>query len=145
MRKHRRVGKDRDQGLEFRARSCANTAETIEEGTAAMNESGFELVEGSGNVFRDFGDPHADVKQAKAFVAARIIAVLDERELAVREAENIAGVAAADFSHIPNTNLGRFTLDRLMKILAALDGRASGLRSTSIRGGPGRQPVRSPR
>lgn len=88
-----------------------------------MNESDFELVEGSGNVFRDFGDPLADLRQAKAIVAARIIGVLDERELTVRRAADATGFAAADFSRIRNASLGRFTLDRLMKILAALDGR----------------------
>ena len=102
-----------------------------------MNESEFELVEGSGNVFRDFGDPHADLKQAKAIIAARIIAVLDERELTVRKAEGMTGFAAADFSRIRNASLGRFTLDRLMKILAALDGRIpdySSRRSAVARG-----------
>ena len=88
-----------------------------------MNESDFELVEGSGNVFRDFGDPHADLKQAKATLAARIIAVLDDRGLTVRKAASMTGFAAADFSRIRNAALGRFTLDRLMKMLAALDGR----------------------
>ena len=83
-----------------------------------MSESEFELVEGSGNVFRDFAEPDADLKQAKAIVAARIIAVLDERALTVRKAEEATGFAAADFSHIRNASLGRFTLDRLMKILA---------------------------
>ena len=88
-----------------------------------MKEDDFGLVEGSGNVFRDLSDPHADLKQAKAIVAARIIAVLDERALTVRKAEEITSFAAADFSRIRNASLGRFTLDRLMKILAALDGR----------------------
>ncbi len=88
-----------------------------------MKEEDFGLVEGSGNVFRDLGDPHADLKQAKAIVAARIIAVLDERALTVRRAEEMTGFAAADFSRIRNASLGRFTLDRLMKILAALDSR----------------------
>jgi DNA gyrase subunit B len=46
-----------------------------------MNEDDFELVEGTGNVFRDFGDPLADLKQAKAILAARIIAVLDNNEI----------------------------------------------------------------
>jgi len=87
-----------------------------------MNESDFELVEGSGNVFRDLGDPDADLKQAKAILAARIIAVLDERGLSVRKAAALTGFAAADFSRIRNADLGRFTLDRLMKMLAALDG-----------------------
>ena len=86
-----------------------------------MNESDFELVEGSGNVFRDLGDPDADLKQAKAILAARIIAVLDERGLSVRKASALTGFAAADFSRMRNADLGRFTLDRLMKIVAALD------------------------
>ena len=83
-----------------------------------------ELVHGSGNVFRDLGDPQADLKQAKAVLAARIIAVLDDRGLAVRKAASLTGFAAADFSRIRNADLGRFTLDRLMKMLAALDANA---------------------
>ena len=92
-----------------------------------MNESEFELIEGSGNVFRDFDDPHADLKQAKAILATRIIAVLDDRGLSVRKAAALTRFAAADFSRIRKADLGRFTLDRLMKMLAALDG---GLRVT---------------
>ena len=87
-----------------------------------MSESEIELIEGSGNVFRDLGDPEADLKHAKAVLAARIIATLDERGLSVRKAAALTGFAAADFSRIRNADLGRFTLDRLMKMLAALDG-----------------------
>ena len=87
-----------------------------------MSESDFELVEGTGNVFRDLGDPDADLKQAKAVLAARIVAVLDERGLSVRQAGALTRFAAADFSRIRNADLGRFTLDRLMKMLGALDG-----------------------
>ena len=86
-----------------------------------MTENDFEFVRGSGNVFRDFNDPHADLKQAKAVLAARIIAVLDERPLSVRKAAGLTGFAAADFSRVRNADLGRFTLDRLIKMLAALD------------------------
>lgn len=86
-----------------------------------MSDSDFELVDGSGNVFRDLGDPDADLKQAKAILAARIIAVLDNRELSVRKAGALTRFAAADFSRVRNADLGRFTLDRLMKMLAALD------------------------
>ena len=94
-----------------------------------MSESDFELIEGSGNVFRDLGDPDADLKQAKAILAARIVAVLDDRKLTVRKAAALTRFAAADFSRIRNANLERFTLDRLMKMLAALDG---GLRITVL-------------
>ena len=86
-----------------------------------MSQSEIELIEGSGNVFRDLGDPEADLKHAKAVLAARIIATLDERGLSVRKAAALTPFAAADFSRIRNADLGRFTLDRLMKMLAALD------------------------
>lgn len=92
-----------------------------------MSEDTFKPVNGSGNVFHDLGDPHADLKQAKAILAARIIAVLDERELSVGQAATLTEFAAADFSRIRNADLGRFTLDRLMKMLTALD---SGLQVT---------------
>ncbi len=88
-----------------------------------MSEDGFEPIEGSANVFRDFGDPLADLKQAKTILAARIIAVLDDRGLAVRKAAEATGFATTDFSRIRNADLGRFTLDGLMKMLAALEPR----------------------
>lgn len=86
-----------------------------------MSETEFELVEGSGNVFRDLGDPDAELKQAKALLAARIVAVLDDRGLSVRAADARTGFAAADFSRVRNADLGRFTLDRLIRMLSALD------------------------
>ncbi len=86
-----------------------------------MSQDDLELVTGSGNVFRDLGDLDADLKQAKAMLAARIIAVLDDRKLTVRKAGSMTGFAAADFSRVRNADLGRFTLDRLIKILGSLD------------------------
>ena len=79
-----------------------------------------ELVRGSGNVFRDFDHPDADREQLRSILAARIIGVLDDRHLTVREAAALTGIAAADFSRIRRANLGRFTIDRLMTILARL-------------------------
>ena len=84
-----------------------------------MNDD-FELVHGSGNVFRDFGDPNADLEQARAILAAKIIGVLDDRKLSVRNAEKLTGVAAAEFSRIRNAKLERFTIDRMISILGKL-------------------------
>ena len=86
-----------------------------------MSNEEMELVRGSGNVFRDFGTPNADAEQLRSILAAQIIKTLDERELTVREAENLTGIAAADFSRIRRANLGRFTIDRLMTILNRLN------------------------
>jgi len=88
-----------------------------------MSRTSLEIVRGSGNVFRDFGDADADLEQLRAILAARIIAVLDDRHLTVRKAEEMTGVTAADFSRIRHVKLGRFTVDRLMTILARLDQR----------------------
>ena len=111
-----------DQDAESGDRPHRQPGGALEKGTVVMSESDFEVVEGSGNVFRDLGDPDANLKQAKAIIAARIIAVLEERGLSVRRAGELTRFAAADFSRIRNADLGRFTLDRLMKMLAALDG-----------------------
>jgi len=79
-----------------------------------------EIIEGTGNVFRDLRRPDAELQQLKALLAAEIVRALDEGELSVRKAESLTGIAAADFSRLRNANLGRFTIDRLMTILARL-------------------------
>lgn len=88
-----------------------------------MSDDEIDLVRGSGNVFRDLGDADADLKQAKAILAARIIAVLDDRKMSVRKAAGDTGFAAADFSRVRNADLGRSTLDRMIRMLGALDDR----------------------
>lgn len=86
-----------------------------------MNEDEFELVRGSGSVFCDFGNPNAELEQARAILASKIIGVLVERKLSVRAAEKAAGVAASEFSRIRNVKLDHFTIDRMITILGKLD------------------------
>jgi len=90
-----------------------------------MSDDDFEVVRGSGNIYADLGDPDADTKMIKAELAADIIAVLDRRQLTAREGEKLTGVAAADLSRIRNADLGRFTIDRLVRVLNALDRRVT--------------------
>ena len=86
-----------------------------------MSKDTMELVRGSGNAYRDFGRPNAGIEQARALTAAKIIRVLDERELSTRAAAKLTGVAHSEFSRIRNAQLRRFTLDRLIAILGKLD------------------------
>ena len=88
-----------------------------------MKDEPFELIHGSGNVFRDVGLPDPDVLQMKAILAAEIIKMMDREKLTVRGAHARTGVAAADFSRIRNANLGRFTVDRLVSIINRLGAR----------------------
>ena len=84
------------------------------------SDDDFELVHGSGNVFRDFGRADADVQQTKALLAANIIGILDDEGLSTRKAEARTGVSHADFTRIRNVQLDRFTIDRLMTMLNKL-------------------------
>src|SRR3954463_8308316 len=86
-----------------------------------MKKDDLELVHGSGNVYRDFGRPNAGLEQARAVTAAKIIRIIDERKLSTRDAEKLTGVSYSEFSRIRNTQLGRFTLDRMIAILGKLD------------------------
>jgi predicted XRE-type DNA-binding protein len=88
-----------------------------------MKSESIEVVQGSGNVFRDLGHASPDVEQLKAILATEIIKMLDRQGLSVRGAHARTGIAAADFSRIRNADLGRFTLDRLMSIINRLGSR----------------------
>jgi len=88
-----------------------------------MNSEPLEVIRGSGNVYRDFGQDNADIKQFKALLAAAIIKTLDRQKLTVRAAHARTGIAAADFSRIRNANLSRFTLDRLIGIINRMGSR----------------------
>lgn len=85
-----------------------------------MTDEPFELIRGSGNVYRDFGDDNPDLRQLKAILAAAIIKRMDEERMTVRGAAKITGIAAADFSRIRHADLGRFTADRLFRVLDKL-------------------------
>jgi len=85
-----------------------------------MKNDDMELERGSGNVYRDFGRPKG-LEQARAIIAAKIIGILDERKLSTRDAEKLTGVSHSEFSRIRNTQLRRFTLDRMIALLGKLD------------------------
>ncbi len=89
------------------------------EGDLEMSDD-FELVHGSGNVFRDLGLANPEVEQLKAILAAKIIGVLDSQKLTVRRAHELTGFAAPDFSRVRQAKLSRFTVDRLMSMLDRL-------------------------
>ena len=79
-----------------------------------------KLIHGSGNVYRDLGFDNADVLQLKGLLAAQIVKLLAREELSMRQAHARTGIAAADFSRICNSDLARFTVDRLMTVVNKL-------------------------
>lgn len=87
----------------------------------ADHDDDFELARGSGNVFADFDQPDASIRQFRAILAAEIVKTLDAERLTVRDAEARTGISAADFSRIRQVKLERFTIDRLLRILDRLN------------------------
>jgi predicted XRE-type DNA-binding protein len=85
-----------------------------------MNDEALEIVRGSGNLFRDFGYPDADVRQAKALMGAQIMRILEQEGLSTRDAEARSGVSHSEFSRIRQAKFARFTIDRLIGILGRL-------------------------
>jgi predicted XRE-type DNA-binding protein len=83
----------------------------------------FELVRGSGNVFRDLGLPDADTELMKSALAAEILKAMREQGLTHAAAAERAGVQRADISRICRVDIDRFTIDRLVRILNRLDRR----------------------
>ena len=79
-----------------------------------------DIVRGSGPVFHDLDLANADREQLPAFLAARIIGVLDERELTVQAAHELTGIDAKDFARIRQAKLDLFTIDKLMGVLSGL-------------------------
>lgn len=92
-----------------------------------------EIRRGSDNVFRDLGIPDADALLMKADLAAAIIGILNKRKLTARAAGKVVGVAHTDIVNIRNVKLGRFSIERLVRILNALDQRVE-LRITKAPG-----------
>jgi helix-turn-helix protein len=82
-----------------------------------------EIIRGSGNIYRDFDVPDADVRQLKAILAAAIIKTLDRRILSVRGAQRLTGIDAGDFSRVRNADFRRISVERLMAIINLLGSR----------------------
>jgi predicted XRE-type DNA-binding protein len=85
-----------------------------------MTDEKLEIIVGTGNVFQDVGHPNADIKHMKTQLAAKIIGVLNERKLSVRQAGKLAGVQYADISRVRNADLDKFSVDWLTKVFNSL-------------------------
>ena len=88
-----------------------------------MKKEPLEIVRGSGNIYRDFDVPDADVRQLKAILATEIIKTLDKKGLTVRKAQSLTGIDAGDFSRVRNADFRRISVERLMTMINGLGSR----------------------
>jgi len=75
---------------------------------------------GSGNVFKDLGLKNAEELLAKAKLAARIVQILEERELTQTQAASLLGIDQPKVSQVYRGRLDDFSIERLMRFLTAL-------------------------
>ena len=89
---------------------------------ASRNADPRELViRGTANVFADLGFPDAAERQAKLRLAYALNQVLDERKLSQADAAKVLGVTQPKVSALRHYKLAGFSVERLMKLLTALD------------------------
>jgi len=74
-------------------------------------------------VFRDLGLADADVLQAKADLVHMISAIIERRRISQVQAARLMGVSQPKVSALLRGQLDGFSLERIMRFLAALDQR----------------------
>ncbi len=88
-----------------------------------MKKEQLEFIRGSGNIYRDFNMPDADVRQLKAILATEIIKTLDRDGVSVRKAQSLTDMDAGDFSRVRNADFRRISVERLMTMINRLGSR----------------------
>jgi predicted XRE-type DNA-binding protein len=79
-----------------------------------------ELTPSSGNVAADLNHPHADDLLAKAELATKIIAEIQQRRLTQRQAAAVLGIDQPKVSVLTQGKLSGFSIERLMRFLLLL-------------------------
>ncbi|TMB26645.1 MAG: XRE family transcriptional regulator [Deltaproteobacteria bacterium] len=95
------------------------------------------VTESSGNVFADMGVPEPDQALAKAKLAAKIAAAIDEERLTQTEAAERLGTDQAKVSAIVRGRLDQFSTERLLQY-AQMIGYDVEIRFTRRHAGAGR-------
>ena len=79
-----------------------------------------DVTVGSRNVFRDLGLKNPEELLAKAKLAARIVQILEDREVSQTQAAKLLGVDQPKVSLIYRGRLDDFSVERLMRFITAM-------------------------
>lgn len=80
-----------------------------------------KIKRGSGNVFADLGHPDADTHFLKAGLVSSIDDIIRGRNINQSQAAKLLGLSQPDVSRLLRGNFRDFSVDRLFKLLMALD------------------------
>jgi len=79
------------------------------------------VIVGSGNIYKDFGDPDAEEMHAKSKLVIQIHKIIEERGLTQRQAAEIIGIDQPKVSNMLRGRFRGFSVSKLMEFLNALD------------------------
>lgn len=80
-----------------------------------------KVIKGSKNVFADIGVPEPDTALIRSRLMSRVTEIIKERGLSQGEAGKMLGLEQGRVSELMNGKLSLFSLERLYKLLNALE------------------------
>ena len=75
----------------------------------------------SGNIFADIGLPNPEEHLLKAQLVVKITELMKQRKLKQREAAELFNITQPDVSKMLRGHFHQFSVERLMRVLVALD------------------------
>ena len=88
--------------------------------TRKKSNTPVDIVESSGNVFRDLGLPNPEQELMKARLTLQIYRIIRERGLTQTQAAKALGIKQPHVSLLMRNRAGSFSAGRLMEFLTAL-------------------------
>ena len=74
----------------------------------------------TGNVFEDLGFDEPEEELAKAKLTIQIRDIINEKKMTQTDAGRKLGISQTEVSNLVRGNVGRFTLDRILRYLTVL-------------------------
>jgi predicted XRE-type DNA-binding protein len=86
-----------------------------------MKKRRIKVEAGSGNVFADLGLPDAEDLLLKSKIVVELHRLIKERKLTQTAAAKLVGISQPDLSNLLHGRLRGYSIERLMRMLTALN------------------------
>ena len=84
-------------------------------------KTNIETTQSSGNVFADLGLTDAKELQARGLIGLHLVQLLKAKDMRQKDIAEMLGLKPAEVSHLFNGHFSRFSTDKLLGLLAALE------------------------
>ena len=80
-----------------------------------------EFEESSGNVFADLGLDDAKELKARGLIGMHLVQLLKAKDMKQKDIAEMLNLKSAEVSHLFNGHFSRFSTDKLLSLLAAME------------------------